>query len=268
MNEPEPAVGPAPEHEHEPAHEPAGLPTLDLQPTDRLLVLTGAGISVESGLRTFRGPDGLWEGEPVEAVATPEGFDADPDRVWTFYSRLRRVVRGAEPNAAHLALAEVERRLGGNFLLITQNVDGLHQRAGSERVGEIHGSLWRTRCSRCDRPAFADASEPATTPRCDRCGGLLRPDIVWFGEAVDAESDRQTRAFVRAAFQTQVRLVFLAVGTSGAVWPASGFARLAANFGAETWLANLEAADNDSDFRHLVRGPATEVVPALLAAPR
>ncbi len=243
------------------------LPSLDLQPVDRLLVLTGAGISVESGLRTFRGADGLWEGEPVEAVATPEGFEADPDRVWTFYSRLRRVVGGAEPNQAHVALAEAERRLGDDFLLITQNVDGLHQRAGSKRVYEIHGSLWRTRCSRCDRPAFTDTTETTTAPRCDRCGGLLRPDIVWFGEAVDTEADWRTRAFVQAAFRAQTRLVFLAVGTSGAVWPASGFARLAASYGAETWLANLDPADNESDFRHIVRGPATQVVPALLAPP-
>ena len=239
--------------------------SLDLRPSDRLLVLTGAGISVESGLRTFRGSDGLWEGERVEDVATPEGFERDPDRVWAFYSGLRRRAAEVRPNAAHLALAETERRLGDRFLLITQNVDGLHQMAGNRRVFELHGSLWRDRCRGCDRPPFEDRSEPAGAPRCDRCGSSLRPDIVWFGEAVDAESDRQTRRFLEAAARAHERLVFLAVGTSGAVWPASGFARLAAAFGAETWLANLEAADNDADFSHRVRGPATRVVPALLA---
>jgi len=240
------------------------LRPLDLEPADRLLVLTGAGISVESGLRTFRGADGLWEGEPVEAVATPEGFDADPDRVWRFYSRLRGVVAGAEPNAAHAALAGCEAKLGDNFLLITQNVDGLHQRAGSRRVYELHGSLWRTRCARCDRAPFQDRSEPATTPECERCGGRLRPDIVWFGEAVDVEADYRTKQFIAAARRAEARLVFLAVGTSGAVWPASGFARLAAAFGARTWLANLDPADNDADFDHLVRGPATRTLPVLL----
>ena len=240
------------------------FPSLGLRPTDRLLVLTGAGISVESGLRTFRGDSGLWEGEPVEAVATPEGFERDPDRVWAFYSRLRGVAAGVEPNAAHLALAECERRLGDDFLLITQNVDGLHQQAGNGRVYELHGSLWRTRCSRCDRPALEDRSQRERAPVCDRCGGFLRPDIVWFGEQVDLEADRRTRTFVRDARRARVRLVFLAVGTSGAVWPASGFARYSAEYGAETWIANLDPADNDADFGHVVRGPATQVLPPLL----
>ena len=238
--------------------------SLNLLPHDRLLVLTGAGISVESGLRAFRGGDGLWEGERVEDVATPEGFGRDPDRVWAFYSGLRHQAAGVEPNAAHRALAACEERLGDRYLLTTQNVDGLHQRAGSLRVFELHGSLWRTRCSRCDRTAFADRSEPKQAPPCDRCGGLLRPDIVWFGEAVDSEADRRTRQFINAAAHAHERLVFLAIGTSGAVWPASGLARYAADFGAETWLANLDRADNEGDFAHLARGSATETVPALL----
>lgn len=247
-----------------PGQIPGQIPSLNLRPTDRLFVLTGAGISVESGLRTFRGEEGLWEGQPVAVVATPEGFAREPDRVWAFYSGLRHHAAAAQPNAAHLALAEAERRLGDRFLLITQNVDGLHQQAGGRRVFELHGSLWRTRCASCDRPPFEDRTEPEKAPVCDRCGGLLRPDIVWFGEAVDPEANWRTGQFVQAAARAHERLVFLAIGTSGAVWPASGFARLAASFGAETWLANLEAADNDSDFDHLVRGPATQVVPALL----
>jgi NAD-dependent deacetylase len=240
--------------------------SLNLLPHDRLLVLTGAGISVESGLRAFRGADGLWEGQPIDDVATPEGFGRDPDRVWAFYSGLRHKASGVEPNAAHLALAACEERLGERFLLTTQNIDGLHQRAGSRRVFELHGSLWRTRCWGCDRPAFPDRSEPMQTPTCDRCGAWLRPDIVWFGEAVDSETDWQTKEFIKASVRANERLVFLAIGTSGAVWPASGFARLAADFGAETWLANLDRADNQGDFANTAKGPATEVVPMLLGA--
>jgi NAD-dependent deacetylase len=238
--------------------------SLNLLQRDHLLVLTGAGISVESGLRAFRGVDGLWEGQRIEDVATPEGFGRDPDRVWAFYSGLRHQAAGVEPNAAHLALAACEERLGERYLLTTQNIDGLHQRAGSRRVFELHGSLWRTRCSGCGRSPFPDRSEPKQAPSCDRCGALLRPDIVWFGEPVDVEADRRTREFIKAAGRAHERLVFLAIGTSGAVWPASGFARYAADLGAETWLANLDRADNEGDFAHLATGAATEVVPALL----
>lgn len=238
--------------------------SLNLLPHDRLLVLTGAGISVESGLRAFRGADGLWEGQSIEDVATPDGFRRAPDRVWAFYSGLRHQVAGAEPNAAHLALAACEERLGERHLLTTQNIDGLHQRAGSRRVFELHGSLWRSRCSDCGRPPFPEHSESKQAPPCDRCGALLRPDIVWFGEAVDSEADRRTREFIEAAQRARERLVFLAIGTSGAVWPASGYARYAADFGAETWLANLDQADNQGDFAHLATGAATDVVPALL----
>ena len=126
----------------------------------RVLVLTGAGISAESGLATFRGAGGLWDGHPVEQVASPEGFAADPELVWRFYSMRRRDAAAAEPNAAHRALAALEARLGDRFLLVTQNVDGLHARAGSARLVEIHGTLWRRRCSRCLRPPHADAAFP------------------------------------------------------------------------------------------------------------
>ena len=238
--------------------------SLDLLPHNRLLVLTGAGISVESGLRAFRGGDGLWEGQRVEDVATPQGFGRDPDRVWAFYSGLRHQAARVEPNAAHLALSACEERLGDRFLLTTQNIDGLHQRAGSRRVFELHGSLWRTRCSGCGRPPFPDRFEPKQAPPCDRCGALLRPAIVWFGEAVDVEADWRTKEFIKAAGHAHERLVFLAIGTSGAVWPASGYAGYAADFGAETWLANLDQADNEGDFAHLATGSATDIVPTLL----
>ena len=229
----------------------------------RLLVLTGAGISAESGLATFRGAGGLWEGRRIEEVASPEGFEVDPALVWAFYAARRAAAAAAEPNAAHRALAAAEQRMGERFLLVTQNVDGLHARAGSHAL-ELHGSLWRTRCHDCDRPAFDDASIPTEPPRCDRCGGRLRPAIVWFGENVDQETDRRTRRFLQAATLGGHRLVFLAIGTSGNVYPASMMVRYAADLGAETWLANLDPAANAGEFDHVVLGPATISVPALL----
>ena len=241
-----------------------GLPSLDLHAPARLLVLTGAGVSAESGLRTFRDSDGLWESHRVEDVATPGAFARDPALVWSFYAARRSAAAAAEPNAAHRALAACEERLGDRFLLVTQNVDGLHARAGSRRVLEIHGSLWRTRCSGCGRPPFEDRTEPTEPPRCDRCGGLLRPDIVWFGEQVDLQADHESKAFMKHATWDGARLVFLAIGTSGAVWPASSMVRYASDQGADTWLANLAEADNAAWFHHQVLGPATATVPALL----
>jgi NAD-dependent deacetylase len=231
----------------------------------RILVLTGAGVSAESGLATFRGAGGLWEGHPVEQVASPEGFAADPALVWRFYARRREQAAGAVPNAAHRALAALEDRLGDRFLLVTQNVDGLHLRAGSERVVEIHGSLWRSRCSRCLRPPFRDASYPVEPPlpRC-ACGALLRPDIVWFGELLDPAASRRVDAFMRDAGRPGGRFVFLAVGTSGNVYPAAGYVDAARRHGAETWLANLDPAANAGRFEHVVQGPAGVVLPALL----
>jgi NAD-dependent deacetylase len=229
----------------------------------RVLVLTGAGISAESGLATFRGAGGLWDGHPVEQVASPEGFAADPELVWRFYSMRRRDAAAAEPNAAHRALAAFEARLGDRFLLATQNVDGLHARAGSERVVEIHGSLWRTRCTRCMRPPFADAAFPIEPPlpRCP-CGALRRPDIVWFGELLDAATTRRVDAFMREA--AGAPFIFLAVGTSGSVYPAAAYVQLARARGARTWLANLDPAENEGAFDHVVEGPAGSTLPRLL----
>jgi NAD-dependent deacetylase len=229
----------------------------------RVLVLTGAGISAESGLGTFRGAGGLWDGHPVEQVASPEGFAADPALVWRFYSGRRRDAAAAEPNAAHRALAALEARLGDRFLLATQNVDGLHARAGSQRVVEVHGTLWRTRCSRCLRPAYADSAFPVEPPlpRC-ACGALLRPDIVWFGEMLDPAVTRRIDRFMREAAGDP--FVFLAVGTSGMVYPAAAYVQVARLHGARTWLANLDPAENAGAFDHLVAGPAGSTVPRLL----
>jgi len=238
-------------------------PVIDDQTS--VLVLTGAGISAESGLSTFRGAGGLWDGQPVERVATPDAFAADPVLVWRFYSERRAGAAAARPNRAHLALAALEERLGDRFLLATQNVDGLHHRAGSRRVVEMHGSLWQTRCSRCQAPSFEDRSAVSPPlPRCSRCDALLRPAIVWFGELLDAADTRRIERFILTSSRGRARLVFLAVGTSGNVWPAAGYVGLARSAGASTWLVNLEAAENVGAFEHFVEGPAGEVLPPLL----
>lgn len=229
-------------------------------PNARLLVLTGAGVSAESGLATFRGTGGLWEGWPVESVATPTAFERDPALVWRFYDERRRRALLAEPNAAHRDLAAVERRMGDRFMLVTQNVDGLHQAAGSERVIPLHGSLWHSRCNDCGHRR-ADRAIHETVPVCSRCGGYERPDIVWFGEQLNPKHFPRIARFLARADDADEPLVFLAVGTSGVVSPASLLVQYARGYGAETWLNNLEGgAQNASAFDHIVSGPATEIV--------
>lgn len=237
----------------------------------RVLVLTGAGVSAESGIPTFRGTSGLWESHPVEKVASPEGFVEDPALVWRFYSQRREAAKEVRPNPGHDALARLEARLGDRFLLATQNVDGLHRRAGSERMVEMHGSLWKTRCSRCARAPFDDdASYDAQhLPACGQCHAkgefaLLRPDIVWFGERLRRDDLERIAAFAAAA--KGHRFVFLAVGTSGRVSPASDLVLLAKANGAESWLVNLEAPDNVAAFDHVITGASGEVLPQLLGA--
>ncbi len=240
---------------------------LKIDDRTRLLVLTGAGVSAESGVPTFRDANGLWENHPVEQVATPEGFRADPGLVWRFYSERRRKSRGVAPNPGHLALAEAERRLGDRFLLVTQNIDGLHQRAGSVRVVEMHGSLFETRCFHCGRPEFEDHSEhgPADLPVCEECAargrkGLLRPAVVWFGEMLDHERMRRIESFLELR---SGRLVFLAVGTSGVVYPAAGLVLQVRAARGETWLVNIEPPENRGAFDHFVQGPSGQVLPDL-----
>lgn len=229
-----------------------------------MLVLTGAGVSAESGLATFRGSNGLWENHPVEEVASPEGFSADPVLVWRFYSQRREAALKVKPNPGHEALVAWERRLGARFLLATQNVDGLHRQAGSERVVELHGQLFTSRCATCERAPFEDrAVYPAGhVPRCERCGGRLRPHIVWFGEGLEPAGLERIQDFV--AQSRGQRLVFLAAGTSGAVYPAAGLVGLARAAGAECWLVNADPADNAHAFHHFVQGKSGEVLPRLV----
>lgn len=226
--------------------------------SDRLFVLTGAGISAESGLATFRGSGGLWNGYRVEEVATPEAWQADPALVWNFYSMRRQDARAAQPNAAHLALAALERQLGDRFYLVTQNVDDLHERAGSTRVHHMHGALTLSRCVACDDP-FPDPSlytDPENLPACTDCGEPIRPHIVWFGE-VPLDLDTIFAELNRAT-------VLLVIGTSGAVYPAAAFVRLAKQRGMRTIYVGPEKPLNAEAFDQILLGPATEVLPNLL----
>jgi NAD-dependent deacetylase len=242
---------------------------LRLDASTRVLVLTGAGVSAESGIPTFRAGGGLWENHPIEKVASPQGFREDPELVWRFYSDRRRQARDVRPNPGHLAVASIEERLGERFLLVTQNIDGLHRRAGSRRMVEIHGSLFETRCAHCDRPPFADDKVyyGADVPACDACArkgrrGLLRPNIVWFGEMLDPGHMRRIEAFMESS--TGTRFVFLAVGTSGVVYPAAGLVLHARAAGAETWLVNADPPENRSAFQHFVQGPSGKILPELV----
>jgi len=236
---------------------------LRLDASTRLLVLTGAGVSAESGVPTFRAAGGLWENHPVEKVASPEGFREDPDLVWRFYSERRRKARDVRPNPGHDALAAIEERMGDRFLLVTQNVDGLHRRAGSRRLVEIHGSLFETRCTDCDRPPFPDDGEYETPPTCEVCRkGRLRPAVVWFGELLDLERLGRIEGFMNEARGS--RFVFLAAGTSGIVYPAAGLVLEARAAGAETWLVNADAPDNLGAFHHFVQGPSGRILPGLV----
>lgn len=235
---------------------------LKIGPDTHLLVLTGAGVSAESGVPTFRGGGGLWENHPVEQVASPDGFRQDPERAWRFYSKRRSELGEIQPNAGHEALAEVERRLGDRYLLVTQNVDGLHRRAGSERIVEIHGSILESRCDSCDRSPFPDETAYEQVPICDACGrGRLRPAVVWFGEMLDRADLGHIETFINTAPPGD--WVFLAVGTSGAVYPAAGLVLQARSAGATTWLVNLDPPDNRAAFENFVRGPSGEVLPGL-----
>ena len=224
---------------------------------DRLFVLTGAGVSAESGLATFRGSGGLWNGYRVEQVATPEAWRADPELVWRFYSMRRRDALAAQPNAAHVTLAKIEQKLGDRFYLCTQNVDDLHERAGSRRVHHMHGSLFESRCVQCNSP-FADHEmyETASTlPRCRQCDAPIRPHIVWFGE-IPLDMDGIYRELERATH-------LLVVGTSGSVYPAAGFVHIANQRGIHTAYVGPEEPLNSDAFDDMLLGPATAVLPPL-----
>jgi len=222
-----------------------------------IVVLTGAGISKESGLDTFRDEDGLWSKVRIEDVATPEAFERDPVRVHDFYNARRRGLRNSnvQPNAAHRALAELEQRWPGDVLLVTQNIDDLHERAGSRNLVHMHGELLKVRCARCGalHTGLADLSVELACASCRETGGL-RPHVVWFGE-MPLEMDRIDEALAGCAF-------FISIGTSGNVYPAAGFVQeVRYRPGARTVELNLEPSEGASLFEERHYGPATEIVP-------
>ncbi len=219
-------------------------------------MLTGAGISAESGVPTFRDSDGLWEGHDPQDVATPEAFAADRALVQRFYDERRAALTRVEPNAAHRALADLEDALGDDLLLITQNIDDLHERAGSKRVHHMHGELRAAWCRACD-VRMPWTATLADEPACPGCGvAALRPDVVWFGEMPYGMDEIH-----RALFSCDL---FVSIGTSGVVYPAAAFVDYAIAGGSETLELNLERAAN-SDFHLYRQGPATELVPAWVA---
>ena len=219
----------------------------------KVVVLTGAGISAESGVPTFRDSDGLWEGHDPMQVATPEAFAADPDLVQRFYDERRAALARVEPNAAHRALARLEEHLGDGLFLVTQNVDDLHERGGSRRVHHMHGRLRAAWCTACDA-RHEWTGTLADGPRCPACHEqALRPDIVWFGEM-----PRGMDEIHEALWEADL---FVSIGTSGAVYPAAAFVQYAVASGADTLELNLEPSDGVADFRLSRQGPATELVP-------
>ena len=228
----------------------------------RIVILTGAGISQESGLETFRDPDGIWAKVRVEDVATPEAFARDPDRVHAFYNmrRARHRTHNVTPNAAHTALARLEREWPGNVLVVTQNVDSLHERAGTTKLIHMHGVHSQARCNGCGHIAPWEG-DMSTTHICDGCGnaGALRPHVVWFGE-MPLDMDRIQEAL-------SVCDLFISIGTSGNVYPAAGFVKLIRRRGqAHTVELNLEPSLGATLFAETHYGPATQTVPAYVDA--
>ncbi len=236
------------------------MATISVSGVDRVFVLTGAGISAESGLPTFRAEDGLWAGHRVEDVCTPEAWKRDPAGVWEFYSARRAAGEKAKPNPAHIALAELEARLGERFFLCTQNVDDLHERAGSVRMVHMHGELAKARCEReCGRAPVEDHAIYGSLSEVGRCacGGRLRPHIVFFGE-IPLEMERIQEEIAKAT-------LMVVVGTSGSVYPAANFVHWARLGGARTVYVGPEAPLNASAFTHVVEGKAGVVLPGLFS---
>ncbi|WP_374825635.1 NAD-dependent deacetylase [Aerosakkonema sp. BLCC-F183] len=241
---------------------------IDFSTYTNIVVLTGAGISVASGLPTFRGSGSIGEESSTKKYTSVEAVEQDPAGLWHYFSNFRITARQAIPNAAHLALANLEHHLRADrsFTLITQNVDGLHQRAGSQNVIELHGNVHRTKCtnSQCTLEPYSEENlHTDSIPSCKLCGHLLRPDIVLFGEFLSPLADWQSKRSLRDCD------LFLAVGTSGLVFPAANFVRSAAYVGARTIMVNLEAIDPPNPyFQEEYLGRAEEILPQLLAIGR
>jgi NAD-dependent deacetylase len=223
-----------------------------LQSSSRIAVLTGAGVSAESGIPTFRSNGGFWQQYRFEDLATPQAFARDPKFVWTWYEERRRAIAQARPNAGHYALAEMEKGKAA-FTLITQNVDGLHDLAGSKNIIKLHGDIWTVRCLKCGRERVEPAELNDLPPRCE-CGGMLRPGVVWFGEALPEGAIEKATEAVRAAD------VLIVAGTSAQVYPAAGLIPLAS---AAIEINPAETAYSDEVVLS-IRGSSTEILPRLL----
>ena len=229
---------------------------MDLDRINSIVVLTGAGISAESGIRTFRAADGLWEDHRVEDVATPEAFERNPELVQRFYNERRKPILNGEvtANPAHQALAELEKKFEGNFLLVTQNIDNLHEQGGSKNILHMHGEILKMRCKLTDQ-VFDCADEINTSDICNCCSsqGTLRPHIVWFGEMpIGMEHIYSVLASCD---------LFISIGTSGNVYPAAGFVQIANQAGAKTLEINLEESEVASNFDEAIYGKAGEILP-------
>lgn len=229
----------------------------DKNKTPNIVILTGAGISAESGLQTFRDGGGLWENHRIEDVATPEAFNRDPQLVYAFYNERRAQLKNPNvaPNAAHIALAKLEHCIGDSCLIVTQNVDDLHERAGSRNVIHMHGQLNSARCCNSNAAVhYINDFDKDTPCQCCNPPQKLRPDIVWFGE-VPMQMERIISALMEAD-------IFLSIGTSGNVYPAAGFVQQASDFGAQTIELNLEEITNNYCFNQHIPGLATQTVPS------
>ena len=228
-----------------------------LKSAKSIAVLTGAGISAESGIPTFRGAAGLWKQFRPEELATPEAFARDPQTVWEWYHWRRKLIAEAKPNAGHLALARLEQWVP-KFTLVTQNVDGLHQAAGSKAVLELHGSIWKLRCTQCGHEWFdRDVPEGRQLLYC-QCGGMARPAVVWFGEGLPPDVWRWAEQAVGSCD------LLLVIGTSAVVYPAAGLVPLARSFGVKIIEINLEASPISSSVHAQLTGRAGEILPELV----
>ncbi len=228
----------------------------------RIVILTGAGVSVASGLPTYRGPGGLWEQDDLAPLVDARNLPGSLPGLWRLYSERRALALASGPNPAHFAIASFQNARPDAVTLFTQNVDGLHARASSPETIELHGSAFRTRCTNphCDLPPFADTRSYHAVPECPNCGHGLRPDVVLFGETLPELALRRANSALVACD------LFLAVGTSGTVWPAAAFVGLAAQAGAKTVLVNLDAGEGAGEFDEVVLGRAEEVLPRLLVS--
>jgi NAD-dependent deacetylase len=229
-----------------------------LKQAQSVAVLTGAGVSAESGVPTFRGNGGLWKQHRAESLATPEAFARDPKFVWEWYDWRRSVLASVKPNPGHYALVELEKRVS-KFTLITQNVDGLHELAGSQNVLRLHGSIWMLRCLACGREREDRRTPlPEIPPRCECCG-MLRPGVVWFGEALPPETWQAAEAAARAAE------LFLVIGTSAVVFPAAGLAQIAKSSGARVVEINIAETTISRGIDEFLQGASGELLPRLIA---